>query len=201
MNNQWIITALLMLVAVGCVKTSSPTTTRSYVKAGYHAMHSNDWHQAREHYAQAVTHAHLAALNTSDRAVVYYEYGRALGATCFYAEAEQALRRSHELCRQSHGPTFISLNELFRLNLAQGNYQEAVKYFEQSIPLMEEAKAPQNDPVEYSELLIEYSQALSALGRKHLAETMARQAQVYAAENWGMDSQNKKTPYGSQCYQ
>ncbi|GAB7562005.1 hypothetical protein LG202_00440 [Methylobacillus methanolivorans] len=61
--------------------------------------------------------ANLGGVAPSTRAVLSSEYGRSLGATCFFNDATFYLNQAYDLDKQTGGPLYMSLVELARLNL------------------------------------------------------------------------------------
>ena len=99
-----------------------------------------------------------------NRAIFYFEYGRSAGVTCFFDIAEDYLNKAYKLDSKIGGPSFLSLVELFRLNLDQKKFQEAIDYFLKALPELERVNAPSESPAEFSKLLDEYAIALNATG-------------------------------------
>lgn len=191
---------IILLSLAGCVSISerSPGDT---MEAAAAARDKGDWDAARKIYARSFTDTNLAQTSPRFRAVLHYEYGRSLGVTCRFKEAEQELTAAHDLDKKSGGVFYISLTELARLNLAQKKYTEAVAYFESVLTELEPEIASKKAPDFYVAVLDDYALALSGAGRPKNAETAAKRAAEIratapAAESWaGSD----RTPYGTQC--
>jgi tetratricopeptide (TPR) repeat protein len=135
-----------------------------YADAGLAALNRGDWDAARRAYARAAVNADLGRAPTRTRSVMYYEYGRASGVTCFYEHAEEYLSKALTLDEESSGPTHYPLIELARLNLDRGKYAEAVPYFERVLPIVEKLNSEALDPIGFADLLDEYAVHLLSRG-------------------------------------
>lgn len=189
---------LFMLSVIGCVAAPiNQHNAKSYAESGFMAIQSGDWKFARRQWGRAIYNADLGFMDKKERAVYYYEYGRTLGVTCAFDEAEEYLNKSYELDLQTGGPAFMSLVELFRLKLDQKRYQEAVDYFEKALPELEKVNAPEKSGIEFSKLLKEYAVALNGIGRLEEAKKTVERAALY--EKSGQESVTERTPYGLHC--
>lgn len=75
-----------------------------YTRHGAIAIANNDWQTARKAFTRAVVNADLGGVTPSTRAVLSYEYGRSLGATCFFDDATFYLNQAYDLDKQTGGP-------------------------------------------------------------------------------------------------
>jgi len=186
-----------MALLTGCAMPINQHNARNYANSGFEAVQSDDWKFARRQWGRAVYNADLGFMDKRERAVYYYEYGRTLGVTCAFEEAEEYLSKAYELDLQTGGPVFMSLVELSRLNLDQKKYQEAVDYFKKALSELEEVNAPEKSPTDFSELLKEYAIALNGIGRLEDAREIEEKSALY--ENSGQESVTERTPYGLHC--
>lgn len=104
-------------------------TSDNYAQSAHSFINAGEWGKALEPAKRAVINADSANISPEKRAVAHYEYGRILGATCSFAEAESELKKAYELDNETKQPLFLSLTELARLNLDQEKYREASDYF------------------------------------------------------------------------
>lgn len=191
---------IFLLSLAGCASVNEKSAADN-IHAAAAARERGDWDAARKIYSRSFTDTNLAQTSPRFRAVLHYEYGRALGVTCHFKEAEQELTVAHDLDKKSGGVFYLSLTELARLNLAQKKYTEAVAYFESVLTELDPEIVSKKAPDFYVAVLDDYALALSGAGRPKNAETAAkRAAEIRAsapgAESWaGAD----RTPYGTQC--
>lgn len=170
------------------------------MQKGAAAEERGDWDAARRIYARSFADKNLAKTSPRYRAVLHYEYGRALGATCFFKEAEHELALAHDLDKKNGGIFYLSLTELARLNLAQQNFREAVSYFALALAELDPVITATKTPVIYASVLDDYASALSGAGRPKNAEAATRQAaEIRANMPAEQQSAADPTPYGKHC--
>jgi tetratricopeptide (TPR) repeat protein len=182
-----------------CAAAISRHNALLHAEAGQLASNANDWNTARREWAKAVVNSDLGKLDNSKKAVIYYEYGRAAGVTCFFDISEEYLNKAYSLDKETNGPAFMSLVELFRLNLDQKKYKKATEYFKKAVPELESVGAPTESPSEFSKLLDEYAIALKGIGNTQEAEEAIRRSNKIRSEEENLHSITDRTPYGSQC--
>lgn len=168
-----------------------------HAQAASHAAKSGDWDVARRHWAKAVKNGELGGIPEKHQAIFYYEYARAAGITCFFDISETYLIKAYELDKKIGGPTFLSLVELFRLNLDQKKYNEAVTYFKKALPVLEKINAPSQSPAEFSKLLDEYAVALEGVGKQEEAKKV-KERSTEVKKN-AEHSITDRTSYGTSC--
>lgn len=189
---------IILLSLTGCASVDE-TSAGDTMQKGAAARDRGDWDAARRIYAGSFADRNLAQTSPRYRAVLHYEYGRSLGVTCFYKEAENELTLAHDLDKKSGGVFYLSLTELGRLNLAQEKYPEAVAYFERVLAELDPAIVAKKAPSFYADLLDDYASALSGAGRPKNAEAATKQAADARANIPADQSANERTPYGTQC--
>ena len=192
----------LALLIVSSSISSNPINRKSaqtQATAAIKAQELGDWDAARKNWAKAVKNAELGKLDDKTLAVFYYEYGRALGVTCFFSEAESYLLKSKKLDEETTGEDYLSLSELARLNLDQNNYKQAKDYFETLFPKLDKVNASKEAPIAYADLLEEFHVVLFELGMRAKAKEVLRRANVLRSKYPGYRSITERTPYGSIC--
>lgn len=153
----------LLMVSVGlsfilsarCSNPINAKTSMRYAQAANRASNSGDWGTARMYWSRAIVNAELGKASAAQLAVFNYEYGRASGVVCEFADAEKALTAAYEIDKQAGGLTYLSLVELSRLNLDQKKYPEAASYFERALSELEAKGALTQAPIEYAYILNE----------------------------------------------
>lgn len=195
--------ALAALIAcfgvTGCVAPINIRNAERHAQAGYAAQRNGDWDTARRQFAQAVVNADLGDAEPHGKVVVNYEYGRALGVTCFYEEAEKYLLRSKELEEQQGQSPYLALYELGLLVEKQQLYAKAASYFSQLVPLMEKAGLRTRYPLGIADAYERYANALQEVGRRAEADSQRQQANAIRTENPGAKPFGLLTPYGTAC--
>lgn len=193
------VSVCLFILSAGCSNPINAKTSINYARAANHASHSGDWGTARMYWSRALVNAELGKASAAQLAVFHYEYGRASGVVCAFADAEKALTTAYELDKQAGGHTYLSLVELSRLNLDQKNYPEAAAYFERALPELDAKGALTQAPIEYAYILDEYATSLDGTGRTTQAQEIAARAMHIRNDNPGKSSVTDRTPYGTQC--
>lgn len=171
-----------------------------YAEGCFGFQAQDEWWKSRRACARAITNAELARADDRTLALLWYEYGRSSGVICDYGEATRGLEKALQLDRATGGPVFMSLMEMARLAMAQAQWEEAVKHYEQLWPLLPE-QAAEADPLGMADALEEEAQAYRQLGREVEAETRKTRASQLRAQNPGKTSNTDITPYGQFCDQ
>jgi len=195
----WSVLIIVAVVLTGC---ASPHNTRSainYARLGAAAEARGDWAAARDDFAQAAKYGDASELEPKTLAIYHYEYGRALGVTCAFDDAERELNLAYDLDKRSGQPLYLSLVELARLSLDQRKYSNAISYFERAVPELDRANLAKNAPIAYADILDEYAFALSAVGRAQDSTNANRRAAEIRGANPRGSSITDRTPYGKRC--
>ncbi|MPS49399.1 MAG: tetratricopeptide repeat protein [Methylobacillus sp.] len=190
---------ILVVCLVGCASPINRKNAENYTRQGAIAIANNDWQTARRAFARAVVNADLGGVAPSTRAVLSYEYGRSLGATCFFDDAAYYLKQAYDLDEQTGGPLYMSLVELARLHLDQGKFAEAAEYYQKAMPDLERHNVPQSGPIGYADTLDEAAIALAAIDQTEKASKLRLQSKTIRAEHPGQKSITDRTPYGKFC--
>lgn len=197
--SRLLLTLLLTSSMVGCVTAINEKNATYYEQVGIAAQQRGDWDASRKAFARAANNADLANTSPKNRAILHYEYGRSLGVTCFYKEAERELELAYNLDKQTGQPLYYSLVELARLNLDTQNYSQAATYFDKAMQGLNRANAVKESPIAYADILDEYSTALAGLGRKNESSELEKRANAIRGKNPKGGSITDRTPYGKQC--
>lgn len=194
-----IVAVSLCILVVACAAPINRKSASNHAQAAQNAVKNNDWDSARRHWAKAVTNGELGGEPEQKMAVFYYEYGRALGVTCFFDESETYLKKAYELDKKTNGPVYMSLTELGRLNLDQKKYDRALKYYDEVIPMLEKMGAETEAPMEFSFMLDDYADMLSNSGMEQKASEYKQRADEIRKNNPKRHSISERTMYGTQC--
>lgn len=199
MNLRFAVIFVGLAVLSGCAHDINKLNAARYAEAGDTALRRGDWDTARRAYARAAVNADLGESPVRARSVMYYEYARASGATCFYDHAEEYLLKALKLDEESSGPVHYPLIELARLNLDQRKFAQAVPYFERALPVVEKLGAASKDPIGFADFLDEYAQSLNEVGRTANAVVFITRAADIRSKHAGASSKTDRTPYGKHC--
>jgi tetratricopeptide (TPR) repeat protein len=189
---------ILSLMIYSCGPSLSPGV-RNHLNIAYRAEYNGSWGTAEAYYGKALVQAESEETSEYVLAILNYQYGRALGVTCSFAEAEQHLLKALELDEKNNGETFKDLTELARLHYDQGHYPEAISYFEKSIPILDQMDSADEAPIAYSDILLEYSEALQQTGKTVKAEDLKNRALEIRNKHSEKQSITERTPYGKYC--
>lgn len=195
---SWVVSALLLLMA-GCANPVNRVTFKRYYTAGYVAENNKDYSAAKENYYRALVNARIGNLEPQLEASAAYSLGRMLGIQCDLDNAEKLLLEALQIDQKSNGPVHMSYFELARLNQAQQKYFESTAYFEKALPLVDNKKFIEADPIGMAGLFDEYSNALKLIGRQVDAEKIATRAQLLRKEYPGRKVVVERTPYNENC--
>lgn len=188
-----------VLITTGCASPVQQATSEHYTVTAMQAQARGDWDTARKSYARAVVNAEQARLPARRRAILTYEYGRALGVTCYFDLAEAELNTAYTLDKEAGQPLYLSLVELSRLTLDQGKYQSSIGYFDRALAAMDAAQLERISPAEYGVILEEYAQALTGAGRDAEASSQKTRAADLREKTRATHSITDRTPYGKKC--
>lgn len=190
---------LSSLLLTGCVSKFTHQRIVNSTIAGMVAQQKGNWDLSRRAYAVAVVNSRIARLPVKQRAVLNYEYGRSLGVTCFFPEAEYELLLAHDLDKEAGAPLYFSLVELARLNLDQSKYDAAAEYFERALKELDSADFSSTSPIAYADILDEYALALKKTGDIVRSDELYASAIQIRKMNPEGESITDRTPYGTQC--
>ena len=193
--------SLAPLVLSGCLAKIMDDRISEATYAGAYAQQIDNWDASRRAYAQAVVDSEIARWPAAKRAVLHYEYGRALGVTCFYAAAGLELLMAYNLDEASGGPVYMPLVELARLHLDHKKYEFAVQLYEKSIVELDKRNRSTVSPISYADIHDEYALALKEIGEIQKSDAMYAKAKNLRAKYPGWKSITERTPYGTQCTQ
>lgn len=135
------ISSAIILFSLAYHASASEKTPSEYMRNAAAAQERGDWDEARRIYTRAFTEANLAQADPGFKAVLHYEYGRSLGVTCFFEEAERQLNLANGFDKHTGSVFYLSLSELARLNLDQGKFAKAVSYLERVLAELNPAQA------------------------------------------------------------
>jgi len=197
MNVRAISLAATVFFLGGCAVNER--TAHNYANAGVAASQRGDWATARENWRRAVINARLGQMSNQALAIANYEYGRASGVVCEWAEAESALAEAYRLDSISAGPTYKTTYELGRMYSDRKMYAKAVEQFAKVKVEFEKLQAETKDPVGYAEFLDEYANALEQTGLTNDAKPLRLRAEELRKTFPGKASHTEKTPYGTKC--
>jgi len=185
--NLLLLLAVTLLLGVGCASSVNMKNVEIHYNAGRNFEQQGDPQSAKDQYAKALINAKLANGNPALISMLTYNYGRMLGHTCQYEEAEEnlieALNMEKAITGNNSGPTSMRLFELARLNYDNNQFRKAASYFEEGIPLIESLNIEQSDPIGYTLILKIYKSSLDMLDRKAEADQIQIKIDSLLASN------------------
>ncbi|MBK6657198.1 MAG: tetratricopeptide repeat protein [Proteobacteria bacterium] len=192
--------ALLALVFISaCANPIVEETAREYYLGGRRNAEQGNWKDARIAFGRALANADLGHVDDKRKAVLAYDYGRASGVICDWAESESGLKRALELDTKTNGPVHMSLLELARMYHAKGDLESALQHFRMGRDALDNLHADTQDPVGYVDILHEYRSVLTEAGNADEARTVSdREAEVRKRLK-GSEPKHDHTPYGQHC--
>lgn len=168
----------------------------TYASAAHALIAKNNWRAACVAMSRAVKEAEERGLGPKTLVTLDYEYGRCLGVTGKFADAETCLLKALALDKQTGGPFYMDLTELARLNYDQAKYPEANAYFEQDLLEMDRQGLADSAPAGFIDVLGEYSVALRKTGHEFEAGTVDARIKAIRAAHPVLVSHTDRTPYG-----
>ncbi|MBW8780908.1 MAG: tetratricopeptide repeat protein [Verrucomicrobia bacterium] len=168
----------------------------TYASAAHALIAKNNWGAARGAMFRAVNEAELLGLSPKTLVTLHYEYGRCLGVTGKFDDAETHLLKALAFDKQLGGPFYMDLTELARLNYDQGKYPEANIYFEQDIQAMDHLGLADDSPAASIDILSEYGVSLRKTGREFEAGAMDARIKTIRQAHPILVSHTDRTPYG-----
>lgn len=168
-----------------------------YLQRANAAKSRGDWESVASQVAQAINHPDLPKTGAI-RSAVHLEYGRAMGVLCQYEESEKYLLQAKVIAENAKNPTFSTLYELGALSVAQKKFADAVGYFSQLVPMIEQELRNKSSTLVVADAYEKYAIALTATGMSERAESLRREAGKIRQTGATLP-RGTLTPYGAQC--
>jgi tetratricopeptide (TPR) repeat protein len=188
-----------LLFVAGCAQSINLKNAQNYYDAGINEMRSGNWEKGRMYLSRAIGNAKLGGAGPRTTSLITYEYGRASGVVCEWAEAEKSLKTSYELDLDHDGPYWMPMVELTRMSRAQKDHQKALGYYSELMPILKDIQAETQDPLGYADILEEYAESLEQTGSPEKGTKLKERAKQLRETFPGMVAHTEKTPYGTQC--
>ena len=192
---------LLPLLITACANPINLHTANEYFQGGRSNAAQGKWFNARMAFGRAWTNADLGKADDRVTAVYAYEYGRSSGVICDWVEAERGLKKAFELDGKTGGPIHMSLVELARMYHAKGDLAMSQEYFQKAKQALDDRQADTRDSIGYANILKEYAEVLSALGKVSEASALTKREQEIRGTFKDRKSGHDQTPYGKHCDQ
>ncbi len=178
-------------ISAGFLKNLNMKEAQIHFEAAQKFENSGDPNSAMSHYAKALQNAHLAKAPPKTISMLTYNYGRMLGHTCNYEEAEKYLMEALEIEKSVTGPdseiSSMRLFELARLHQGNDEYKKSVSYYSKAIPIGEKLGAEQSDPIGYSLVLDGYVDALKKINSMDTAAIVSEKSRKIKESNPNKD--------------
>lgn len=208
-----LVSIAMFLALVGCVNmpataienNSAEPEYQQVYRFAYMALQENNWPLYKKLLRKVIDTSTSAGAPPNERAIFWYEYGRALGITCEWKQAEFALAVAHNLDLRTGGPVHKSLNELGRVNGLIKQYGKAVGYFTRGAKALaqyqEQYPTAEINLAGSAQVLTDFAYALEQTGgqpsdiqRLRDGAVAVRKKSVEKGEAYA-----DVTPYGTQC--
>ncbi|HKM36218.1 MAG TPA: hypothetical protein VJY83_01100 [Thiopseudomonas sp.] len=203
----------LLLTVAGCTHIPAQTVQNNSADSQYEevyryaymALLEGNWPAYKKLMRKVISMSTSSGAPAEQRAIFWYEYGRASGVTCEWKEAEFALTVAYNLDAKTEGPTHTSLNELGRLNSATQQYKKAVQHFIRGSDAF--AKYHEQHPdmeinlSASAQVLEDFAYALEQVGGQSVDVKKLRDAAVKVRQQSIETGEVNEdvTPYGTQC--
>ncbi len=199
MRFRGFILLLLILILVGCANPLNRNTYNKYYRWGAAAEQNENYELAKENYYRALVNARIGNLEPQYHAASSYSLARILGILCDHENAEFLLLEAVKFDAESNGPIHMSYTELAKLKLDQKKYDEAAPYYEKLLSIVDNQEFIDSDPIGFSVIFNEYSQALSQLGRGNDAAQYRKRSEELRKKYPEKKAVAERTPYTINC--
>jgi tetratricopeptide (TPR) repeat protein len=198
--------AIISVVAAlaGCANPINQHTAKNYYQSGEAALANHDFLAAKESFQRALINARLGHMGPEAEAQVLMKLGKVLGNLCEHDQAEAAFSeavKAYDRAYGDHSPrTFVARGELAQHSYDIGHYSNAVRYFQDALPLGEEMLEAK-DPMGFSYVLDDYADALARVGHTADSARIAAKAAALRAKESSttMVKGNDYTRYPREC--
>ena len=192
---------LIPFLISACANPINRYTATRYAEGCYDFQQHNEWWKARRACGRAAMNAQLGGVPDRTVAVLWYEYGRASGVICDYVEAQKGLEIAIKLYQAIEGPVHQPFLEMAKLRIAQGQFAEAIGYYDKVWQTLPSGIAEEQDPIGLAEVLEEQAEIYLQLGNPTLSKEPKERAQKLRTTNPNKTSRLSHTPYGKFCHQ
>lgn len=190
---------LVFQIFSGCAQPVLEKTSRNYSKEAYDLAAAGKWKDAAEPARRAILNANSASSTDNRKAMLHYEYGRILGVTCSFLQAEENLKIAYNYDKSAQQPLYLSLVELARLNYDQKKFKQASEYYSEAIQEIRKAKLDIAAPVDFSEILFEQAESYNQIELKKESVILKKEAETIKKKFPNDVSATDRTPYGKYC--
>ena len=200
-RKRYLALASALALCTACAGNTNLKIAQDYYNTGRNYEMRGDPVSAQDFYGKALAKAKQANADPSLISMLTYNYGRMLGHSCQYEEAEKNLVESLAMEKSISGPgselTTIRLFELARLNSDNDRHSKASNYFGEAISAAKNLGVEQSDPIGYTLLLGIYKDSLVELNRQNQADRVQSKIDTLIARNPGKSA--RYTPQSYRC--
>ena len=203
---MWRICAILALVVLtaGCAKDFNTTNTARYYDAGTRAEAARAFPQAEDLYGRALVWAGTERVPASLLSLTMYNLGRMKGHACKFDEARELLLTSLALEESATGPASPQVSrrlfELARLYYDRRLYGDAVPYYAEGVAMVRRLKLEDDEPVTYTEALLDYANALRQAGAPDKADDLRDEIAARRHQEIGIRPRYLIARYSPTCH-
>lgn len=205
----FLIVMVLSLALAGCVNKPDRPAQDDYVEVyryAYMALQEGEWPTYKRLMRVVIDRSTASGAPPEQRAIFWYEYGRASGVVCDWKDAQFALNVAYNLDSKTGGPVYESLNELGRISVVRKQYAKAVDYFTRALMALGHyhEKNPEMEITDHlgnARVIEDFAYALEQSGGqqsdvKRLRENAAQIRNKVTGKDGAYEN---VTPYGTQC--
>ncbi|QLF93567.1 hypothetical protein HW090_10330 [Pseudomonas sp. ABC1] len=198
--------ALLVSSCANVVRQPAQGDYAEVYRHAYMALQEEKWLTYKQLMRVVIDKSTASGAPPEQRAIFWYEYGRAAGVVCDWKDAEFAMTVAKNIDTKVGGPSHESLGELGRMSVVRKQYDKAVGYF--TLALQEFTKYQEENPdkkitnqLGNARVIEDYAYALEQAGGQQadvdkLREKAAEIREKFTGQEGAYES---VTPYGTQC--
>jgi len=194
--------ATIAFAACSAFAADRQAAERHY-EAGLRAEFAGSYESARTAFEKALAMAQANGLEQAFISAATYNLGRMTGYTCNFPKAKQLLLEALKMEQSLPAPGAANLtkrfSELARLAYDQGEFSEAVSYYERVVPEIERLGVLKLDPAGFAIFLDDYAASLTRAGNEQGAAAVARRAAEIKSEHAGVAAKFRPIYYRTTC--
>ncbi|WP_150107440.1 tetratricopeptide repeat protein [Pedosphaera parvula] len=189
----------LLIMTAGCRSPINAKTWTRYHNAGIRAEEREDFLPAKQEYYRAYWIAQSGNLGPAAEAKALYDWARVTGYLGNYEEAELGFTNTLGVIQRGRGeadkllsPTLCELARLFH---DTQQFTKAVPIFKQAQNVLEQAGAPEMDPMGFAIFLDDYAESLRAAGLSSEATAITERSKAIREAHQGETPKRKPRRY------
>lgn len=204
MNKHYIsLFIFVSLSLAGCANPINLHTAQRYHNAGVAAERAGNFELAHQNYYRAYMNTEWGRADERQKALAMYNLGRLNGFLCRKTEAEQLLTKSVQIegkeTNKSSSWYLGRLIETAKFYYAYHEQEKSIPYFEEWIEISTKQGLDKRYPLEFSDILMMYAEALHKTGRANQSKLIVKRAQELGSAAAGSEEKFQLPPYNKNC--